>query len=151
MASGTPAAKQTYDESGRMEINLALAEIDKAFADKEHRPYKKSKKSGPDGEWIELGFVSPEVGVRYQEVIDELAYRTSWTVRIASSVDQQTVLRVVRELIPGSWRVSKGPGLDVAGRKVKLKFGVAPMAEEIADISTRLAELTGFTIDIGGR
>ncbi len=146
-AGGTPAARQAYDESGRMEINLALAEIDKAFAGKEHGPYKKSKKTGADGEWIELAFVSPEVGARYDEVIDDLAFRTSWRIRVAPSVDQQAVLRLVRELLPAGWKVSKGPGLDVAGRKVKLKLVVAPAAEELAEVTAQLLRATGFSLD----
>lgn len=146
-ASGTPPAKQAYDATGRLEINLALDEIEKAFADKEHRPYKKSKKTGPDGDWIELAFVSPEVGARYQDLIDDLAYRTSWTIRIAPSVDQQAVLRIVKQLMPASWKVSKGPGLDVAGRKVKLKFAVAPTAEEIAEVTAKLVAQTGFSVE----
>jgi Cft2 family RNA processing exonuclease len=147
VAGGTPAAKQAYDATGRLEINLALAEIEKAFTDKEHRPYKKSKKAGADGEWIELTFVSPEVGARYQDVIDDLAYRTSWIIRIGQSVDQQAVLRIVKELMPAGWQVSKGPGLDVAGRKVKLKLAVAPTAEEIAAVRDKLVKATGFSIE----
>jgi hypothetical protein len=143
---GEEAAGDRGGAVGELAGNLALAEVEKAFSDEAHKPYKKSKKTGPDGEWIELAFVSPEVGARHQKIIDDLAYKTSWSIRIAPSVDQQAVLRIVKELIPASWQVSKGPGLDVAGRKVKLRFTLPPPPREVEVVVVTLAELTGFTI-----
>jgi hypothetical protein len=53
----------------------------------------------------------------------------------------------VRELIPAGWKLARGPGLDVAGRRVRLRFVEAPPPEELAEVTARLAELTGFTLD----
>lgn len=145
-AAGTPRSRSTYDDTGRMELNLALAEVERAFAACDHRPYKKSKKAGPDGEWIELAFISPEVGARYEALIDEVAYRTSWSIRVAGSVDQQGVLTVVRELLPPAWQLRKNPGLDVAGRRVKLRFAAAPAQPEIDAVAVELERRTGFRI-----
>jgi len=144
--AGTPAAKTTYDESGRMEINLALAAVDKAFAEAPHAPYKKSKKRYERGELLELSFISPEVGARYQAQIDELEAVVLWPIRISDKVDQQAVLAAVRGLLPAEWKLRKNPGLDVAARQVRLRFVVEPRPEQRATISAQLVELTGFTL-----
>lgn len=43
--------------------------------------------------------------------------------------------------------MAKGPGLDVAGRKVRLRFGEAPPVQELSEVARRLADLTGFTFE----
>jgi Cft2 family RNA processing exonuclease len=144
----THASKTVYDDSGRMEINRALAEIDRAFAHAPHQPYKKSKKNDAQGELIELAFISPEIGAQYQELIDELSYRLSWRIQVAPKVDQQRVLQLLHTRLPASWRLSKGPGLDVAGRRVKLKLAEAPPEKELGEVSAELLQLTGFSLEV---
>jgi Cft2 family RNA processing exonuclease len=145
--AATPTPRAIYDEAGRMEINAALAEVDRVFAGLPHRPHKKSKKRDAGGELIELAFISPEVGARYGAALEDLSYRTSWRIRVADRVDQQAVLRLVRELIPEGWQLSKGPGLDVAGRKVRLKLLAPPDEAERAAVSRKLREGAGFELD----
>lgn len=145
---GTPAARETYDETGRMEVNMAFAEVDRAFEDVAHRPYKKSKRADADGGFLELSFVTPELGHRSDDVIDELSYVTGWRIEVANKVDQQTILAVASELIPTSWSLRKGPGLDVAGRKVVLKMSGSPPADELDDLVCELADRTGFSVVI---
>ena len=140
------AARRTYDASGRMEINAAFIEVDRAFAEQPHRPHKKSKKVGADGVHVELSFISPEVGARYQELLDELQYRTSWPMRVATRVDQQAVLAAARALVPGSWQQTKNPGLDVAGRRLLLRLAQPPPEDERAEVDRQLQEKTGFTL-----
>lgn len=143
----TPAARTKYDETGRMEINLALAAIDAAFAARPHRPHKKSKRRGERGELIELSFIAPEVGARYQDVIDELEATLFWPIRVADRVDQQAVLQAVRELLPAGWRLRKGPGLDITARQVRLRWDGAPPPDgERAAFEAALAAATGFSL-----
>jgi len=148
----TPAAKNLYDDTGRMEINHAFAEIDRAFAGQLHRPSKMSKKSAPEGLLIELSFISPEVGARHQELIDDLSYRTSWRIRVAQKVDQQAVLSLVRAHLPAAWQLKKGPGLDVANRQVilRLKAPLPPAAddEDLTALSAALDRDAGFTVKL---
>lgn len=143
---GTAPAKRARDDTGRLEINLAFAEIDRAFADALAKPYRKSKKVGAEGEWIELSFVSPEVGARFRDHLDSLEAHCGWTIRIADSVDQQAVLRVVGEIVPPSWAIRRGPGLDVAGRKVKLRVAQRPADDERERVAGELEARTGFTL-----
>ena len=144
--ASTPAPRQTYDDTGRMEINAAFAEIDRAFAARPHRPHKKSKKSDADGPYIELSFISPEVGARFEELLGDLQYRTSWRIVVANKVDQQAVLATAREVIPDTWQQKKGPGLDVTGRRLLLRLVQEPPAEQRQEVSEALEERTGFTL-----
>jgi hypothetical protein len=114
--AATPPPRATYDETGRMEINAALAEVDRVFAGLPHRPHKKSKKRDAEGELIELAFISPEVGARYEAALEDLRYRTSWRIRVADRVDQQAVLRLARELIPAGWQARDRASTSPAAR-----------------------------------
>ena len=146
-AGQAPAvASGARDDQGRMEINATFAAIDAAFVDLPHRPTRRSKKRDAEGELVELSFISPEVGARHREQLDELSYHTGWRIRVADRVDQQAVLRVVAELVPATWQQSRGPGLDVAGRKVLLRLGAPPPEQERAAVAARLRELTGFEL-----
>ena len=145
-ASATPRAKpdKVFDSAGRMEINMTFAEIDQAFRDLDHRPYKKSKMQDEQGPYLMLSFVSPEVGLRYEEVLDELEERTGWSIELSKKVDQQAVIQAARELLPERWSVKKGPGLDVANRAVIVKLAETPPAEELESASAALDARVGF-------
>jgi len=145
---GAPMPHRPYDDQGRMEVNAALQEIARAFAAVPRGPYRKSKKSGADGPYLELSFISPEVGRRHESLLEELSYRTSWPIVVSPRVDQQGVLNAARRLIPGHWDMAKGPGLDVAGRKVRLKLRVPPAQGEVTEVERALEEETGFTLEL---
>ena len=126
---------------------MAFRAIDVAFADETARPYKKSRKQGPDGTAvIELAFVSPEVGRRCADLLARLEQETGWPIRIAEKVDQIRVLSVARRLIPETWPLKKGPGLDLASRRVLLSLAGQVPEEELAAVSARLEEETGFVL-----
>jgi hypothetical protein len=148
---GTPAAKSLYDDTGRMELNAALQEIDRAFAGHPRGPYRKSKKSDPDGAYLELSFISPEVGRRHRELLEELAYRTSWRITVAERVDQQGVLTAARQLLADVVALRKAPGLDLAGRKVRIRPASPPSPadlEQLEQLDRQLEEATGFTLEL---
>jgi Cft2 family RNA processing exonuclease len=145
---GTAPAKQAFDESGRMEINLAFAEVDRAFVPLADAPYKKSKKSDSEGDSLELSFISPEVADRYQAVLEELRELTGWRIKVARKVDQQGVLAAARGLIPEAWSLLKNPGLDVANRKVLLKLASPPPPDELESLAQELELRTGFTFKV---
>jgi hypothetical protein len=142
--TGTPAAKRVFDSAGQMEINLAFQQVDQAFRDSPQGPYKKSKKSDSEGVYIELSFISPEVGRRHDDRIRQLEQTTRWRIRIAERIDQIAILNLVREILPKEWVLAKPPGLDVANRKLLLRL-IAPVQEaELEKYSQDLQQKTGF-------
>ena len=86
------------------------------------------------------------MGARYQEEIQDLEVETGWPIRVADRVDQQAVLALVRARLPAGWQVKKGPGLDVAGRTVRLKMRERPPDKEIAALEAEVRSETGFAI-----
>lgn len=148
VATAAPVAPSTFDGTGRMEVNAAFAEVDRAFADQPHRPYKKSKKSRPEGESMELAFVSPAVGARYEALIAELSRRTGWPMAVAAKVEQQTVLRVARSLLPETWSVTRGPGVDLDKTRVRLRLASPPEDPDLARVRAALIEATGFDLEV---
>lgn len=147
-APARPTARRGYDDAGRMEVNTLFAEVDRAFAGEAHRPYRKSKRQTPEGEVVELAFVSREVGERYRALVDDLAYRSSWRITIADKVDQGRVLHLVQALLPEGWAVTKGPGLDLAARRVRLRLAAPPPPAELEETNARVEEATGFTVEL---
>ncbi|MBI4881995.1 MAG: MBL fold metallo-hydrolase, partial [Planctomycetes bacterium] len=68
----TPRAKELRDAEGRMEINEAYRRIDECFASLEDRPYRRGRKTGPEGPHIEVTFLTPAVGMRQRALLDRL-------------------------------------------------------------------------------
>lgn len=146
--AGPVAGSEKRDASGRLEINQAFVAIDLAFREGGPRPTRKSKRAGPNGPFIELSFVSPEVGERQRAVLDALWAKTGWPIHIADRVDQQAVLGLARAHIPPSWSVRKGPGLDLPGRKLRLKLDGPVPEDEKSAFEAVLTEETGFSLII---
>ena len=55
-----------------VEQNVALNLIDKAFENEEHKPYKKSIKINGSKKYIELVFISPKIGQKFEEKLGHL-------------------------------------------------------------------------------
>ncbi len=146
--SKTAPARQRFDDKGRMEINLAYAEIDSAFQDEPHRPTKRGKKSDAEGEHIELSFVSPKIAQRTASIQSELEERTGWRIKPAKKVDQQAVLQTVNALLPEDWALQKNPGLDVPNLAVRLKLSGRPADDALKAFEERLDEKTGFGVQL---
>jgi hypothetical protein len=144
-----PGGAREYDATGRMEVNQAFARVDRTFVGCDHRPLRRSRREDAEGPFLELGFVSPEVGGRYADLLARLEYETGWRVRVALRVDQQAVLAAVRELLPADIALAKGPGLDVAARKVVLRLAAPAPPDAWAAFRDALERQTGFEAEAG--
>ncbi len=87
--------------TGRVSFEAALERIRSAFYDEPHRLYDVRRKHGGSGEddTIELTFISPEVGARYQETIGALSYTTGWFLTVAPEPNREAVLDAARQLL----------------------------------------------------
>jgi len=85
-----PVKKMDY----QMEQNQALSLIEEAFRDKPDKLYKKGIKSINGEGVIELSFMSPAIGEKYRELIDELESKTYWTLKINQTPNQNEILNV---------------------------------------------------------
>ncbi len=80
--------------------------------------------------------------------IGDLEVETGWAIRVADRVEQQAVLALVRSNLPPDWSLRKGPGLDVAGRTVRIKVRQCPPEQEIEDLARLLGAETGFSLQV---
>lgn len=76
-----------------LEQNMALYCTEQTFSDCPDRIYKKSIKTDSEGKYLELAFITPEVGLRYQEHFQELANQIGWRVRLSDSVNQNELFK----------------------------------------------------------
>ncbi len=155
---GTPVA--TASEAGllfdgsnaeRMEINAAYRAIEEAFAAQPEmwRPYKKSLKTGDRGRFIELAFISPEVGARLSELIQQTAERIGYPLSIKPEPNQIAMIAFARKLIPKEWQLQRQPGVLKVERVVRIKCAQPPEAEnqELQLIQEQFAEATGYALE----
>ena len=129
---------------GPIEINAAYGLIDAAFAGEEHRPYRRGLKSGADGEYIEVSFVTPEVGNRQRERLEELSARIGRPLRINPYPNQVAIAGRARELLRPHGGVQREPKLHVADRTVVVR-PAAPLEPSVEEeIRAAYAAFCGY-------
>ncbi len=135
-----------------MEINAAYRAIDDEFSDTvaTSRPYKKSLKSEGRRQFIELSFITPEVGMRDVEKLERLAARIGWPLSIKSEPNQVAMVQVLEDIIPREWGLVGKPSFHIAGRRVRIKCASAPPRDsaEWPTLLERFRELTGYDLKI---
>jgi len=128
----------------QVEQNEALAVIQKAFEGKPDRLYKKSLKLVNGQPLIELSFISPAVGERYRDLIDDLEARLRWPIRINPVPNQHEILNIGRKLLEEKG-ITLRKNLAFMPREMEVW---APVKEENASLFVQVREefmgLTGL-------
>ena len=106
-----------------VEQNVALNLIDKAFEDEEHKPYKKSIKNNHKGKYIELIFISPKIGQKFEEKLGHLCHETGWNIAISDKVNQNEVFNIAKLLCDkNNIFLKKNPSYNPGNRTVSLNI-----------------------------
>lgn len=79
-----------------VEQNTALELIEKSFKLEQYKPYKKGIKSNSDGKYIELTFISPNIGNMFTEKVKKLSYEIGWNISISDKVNQNELNNIVK-------------------------------------------------------
>ncbi|MGV8125121.1 MAG: MBL fold metallo-hydrolase [Candidatus Xenobiia bacterium LiM19] len=147
-AAISPALPQkTTFIDGRMEQNLTFSLIKEAF--RETTVQRTSLKKKTTGEpYLEISFISMQIGERFREKLDKLSKETGWDITINPEPNQHLIKEKARTLIPSSWGVKKEPGFFGKERQVRVKVLVLPPDEEISKISKQFEEETGFELKV---
>lgn len=132
-------------QEGPMEQNMALCCVEKAFEGKEHQVCKKSIRSDSKGKYLELAFLSPEVGKRYSETLTQLAEEIRWRIAIGNSVNQNGVFAAARKVC-GKYGINlqQNPSYLPQKRKVQLKVETALSDDVIKNILDEIEKITGL-------
>jgi len=105
-----------------LEQNKALELIDEAFMYEEFTPYKKSIKQNHIGNYIELTFISPNIGRKYLHKLEALSENLGWNINIATSVNQNAVINLALQLCDENQvELKKNPAFNASTLKVILK------------------------------
>lgn len=128
-----------------IEQNAAMMIIESVFYDVKQKPYKKSIKNDGIGRYFELSFISPSVGKRYEETIQEAADKTGWRMKISDKVNQNAILSIASSLcIQYGFPVSKTPSYLPSENVIMVQTGMAdPFPEEM---TKKFLEETGMKL-----
>lgn len=88
---GAPELTFNPGDGKPVEQNAAFQRIKERFQGMEDAPYKVGLASDSVGKYIKLTFLSPALGFRHQDLIEELASELHWRIRIADAVNQNAL------------------------------------------------------------
>ncbi len=126
------------------EQNTAFFCIEETFRELPHRPDKKSLKQDADGKYLEISFISPAIGMQYQETLQTLADQTGWRMRIADKVNQHKLSETAQMLcIRYGTELAKNPSYLPAQKAVQLKFASPYPQELLKSLADEFLEQTG--------
>jgi len=132
---------------GQMEQNKAFGLIEESFAGKPHRLYKKGLKRDENGPYIELTFISPEIGQRYMDIILQLEEKTGWPMRINPNPNQNEIIKLARRLLEQrGLRLKKNPGFFQLEKEVRVIPADDWDYETLDDIKKEFESYTGYRL-----
>lgn len=105
----------------QIEQNQALQCITETFAELSVELYKKSLKQDDKGPFIEVSFISPEIGHTFREHLDVLEQKLRWCIKINPTANQNEILKVTRRTLERKGLVlKKNPSFLGPERKVRV-------------------------------
>jgi Cft2 family RNA processing exonuclease len=134
--------RQAVAPSGnQIEINAAYGLIRQAL--EPHGLYKTSLKQGQ----IVLSFISPQVGERCQDMIDQLAQQTGYMLIIHPHPNQQQILQIAQQMMrEAGWQVRKGPGIHIERAEVAVTLANEIDTTSAEAVSRSFEEQTGYRL-----
>ena len=146
----TYSKKKVFGDNGVMEINTAFTVIRQAFSQRQHQPRKMSKKFHRGKDFIILSFISPQIGERYNDLLDELEQETRWPIDIGPSVDQNGLISLARQLLAPLGDITKGPSiLQQQGIvRLSLKRNALCTDEKLDEVNVQFQDESGFELEV---
>src|SRR5262245_51533549 len=128
----------------------ATVEIEEAFslAPETWRPSRVKLKTDEKGDYLELAFLTPELGLRQRRTMQAMADATGHRLRIRPHVNTFDLVEIVRKLAPKEWRMLKQPSLHSDEGLTRIKVAAMPSPEELAEVCEEYYETTGFRLEV---
>ncbi|MGN0251578.1 MAG: MBL fold metallo-hydrolase [Oliverpabstia sp.] len=86
------------NQSEPVEQNLAFSCFDAEFEGEQILPCKKGIQSDAQGKYLQIAFLSPQLGIKMKDTLQRIADQTGWRIRIADSVNQNMVLAYASQI-----------------------------------------------------
>jgi uncharacterized protein len=128
----------------------AATEIEEAFslAPETWRPSRVKLKTDERGDYLELAFLTPELGLRQRRTMQAMADATGHRLRIRPHVNTFDLVDIARKLAPKEWRMLKQPSLRQDQRVARIKVAAMPSPEELVEVCEEYYETTGFRLEV---
>jgi len=135
----------------RLEQNKAFALIDQYFRDARHKLYKKSKKEREGIAYLELSFITPQIGAKHKERLAELEEITGWNIVVVKHPNQHEIIKKTRELC-GTYGLplEKNPSLYPAEARVVIKPAGDDDPVRFEELKNKFKEETGYDLVCDG-
>ncbi len=133
---------------GQTEQNAAFSAIDSAFKDKPDKLFKKSLKSKGNENYIELCFISPEIGEKYASLIDKLETQLRWNIEISNSVNQNEILKIGKKILESNQIEYKKLSYIAEKKKVKVNSITSPTDELKQKLNLEFKKITGLSFEL---
>ena len=142
-----PSAVDT-DDQARIEQNAALTLISEAFEEAPHRLYKKGIKSDGGGKYIELAFISRQVGEHYRTTLEALQAESGWRIALNPNPNQNELIQKALDLVEeAGLSTSRNLSVRQAERRVCLKLDGTVEDKLWKNLRERYLEETGFNLE----
>ena len=105
-------------------------------------------KTDESGDYLELAFLTPELGLRQTRTMQAMADATGHRLRIRPHVNTFDLVEIARKLAPKGWRLLKQPSLHQDQGVVRIKVAAMPSPEELDEVCERYNDMTGFRLDV---
>jgi len=141
-----PPVRPSVDRVESLEINLAFDAIRESLALDGASVYRVGRRDAA----IEVTFLTPAVGRRWQPQLDRLQESLGWPLVIASQPRQGAVIEVVRQIV--GRRIVRGPGVHAAEERIRVRLAPEeqPTPNEVERWHQAVREATGYTLEIEG-
>lgn len=128
----------------KAEQNTAFFCIDQTFEELPHKPDKKSLKQDSKGNYLELSFISPMVGRRYEETLQMLADQIGWRIHIADKVNQNALFKIAQLLcLKAEIPLAKNPSYLPGKKMVQLRIQHIDNEEKLRGVEEEFQKQTG--------
>jgi uncharacterized protein len=139
---------ETTNYGNMAEINQTYRIIDEAFADAPEtwRPFRKGLKNDGNFSYIELAFISPQIGSKQPERLQKAAELCGRHLRVKQEPNQIKLLEIVAKLVPTEWGLQKS-GIHKEKSAVQLKLLKEIEENEWVEVQEKFLELTGYKLE----
>jgi Cft2 family RNA processing exonuclease len=154
LSSFEPSEVFTADpgDAASVEINQAYWIIEEAFGDAPEtwRPYKKGIKREGEFSYIELAFISPQIGLRQKERIEQTARLIGHHLRVKNEPNQIKLTEIAARTALPEWKLQKQPSVHKGEGAVRLKCLNAPSPDDSQWLAIRqqFEEMTGYSLEL---
>jgi len=118
------------------------------FAPETWRPSRIKLKTDEAGDYLQLAFLTPALGLRQRRTLQAMADATGHRLRVRPHVNTFDLVEIAKNVVPAEWRPLKQPSLHNLEGVVRVKVAAPPPPEALAGVCAQYDELTGYRLEV---